>query len=132
MANTEETSAVCSDEIVFRYMYELAHLKWHDLCENEQEYQAVAYWGLIERQFVPRYPVVKGEELSLAEAMARLENLPAVMVSILTPRARWLVEYFGNLKYNDIQVRAGLKNGDMDVVQVRNLKSNSEDIIRID
>jgi hypothetical protein len=64
--------------------------------------------------------------------MARLENLPAVMVSILTPRARWLVEYFDNLKYNDIQVRAGLKNGDMDVVQVRNLKSNSEDIIRID
>jgi hypothetical protein len=47
MANTEETSAVCSDEIVFRYMYELAHLKWHDLCEYEQEYQSVAYWGLL-------------------------------------------------------------------------------------
>jgi hypothetical protein len=50
---------------------------------------------------------------SLADVMDRLESLPTVMVSILTPRARWLVECFGK-KYNDMQVRAGFEDVEID------------------
>jgi hypothetical protein len=63
------------------------------LTEDEDQFQNELYQELVEAEYEPKC-IVAETEICMAKALANIDNLPNEMIRELTPKARFMVQYY--------------------------------------
>jgi hypothetical protein len=90
MGATDDTKA-------FIYLYQTAHIPMSVLSDSDKQFQNDLYAGLISNLYDPKH-LPHADVYSLAYGLSKLESLTESIETVLTPQAKFLINYFVALR----------------------------------